>query len=302
MPQGRLTIAAGAPLLGAETLAINEIRYTPYVGFVVPVWNGTSIVGVNMTSELSQTLADTTKSPAAAVASSVYDIFFWLDGAVPRISRGPKWASTTSRGAGTGTSELTRIGGVLVNANAITNGPVANRGTYLGTLYTNAATALEFLPSVGLERGQPAKLPYWNAYNRVPVSLVCRDTSTSWSVNPGGVYVYLHANGVNRAEVVVGLDGQFLTAHWNQLANSSGAGNAVEFALMLDSLTALFGAVGRVDTTFITTLYMNHAAPVGPGFHYLAQCERMISGGTPCGAYGQSGGYCSSAMVLHWEY
>jgi len=182
VPQGRLTLTAGTPVMGTTTTAQNTIRYTPYHGLLVPNYNGTTVVPVSMGAELSQLTTDNTKSPAPCAANSNYDLFFWLDGATPRISRGPPWSSDTSRGTGAGTAEVTRVSGLLVNAQAITNGPAQYRGTYLGTIRTNAAALVDWNLGAQAAGGTAGILGVWNMYHRTKIGCKVQETANSWVV------------------------------------------------------------------------------------------------------------------------
>jgi hypothetical protein len=60
----------------------------------------------------------------------------------------------------------------LVNAQAITNGPAAQRGTYVGTICSNVSSTIDFqyASSVGGASGIAGFLHVWNMYNRVWVA------------------------------------------------------------------------------------------------------------------------------------
>ena len=103
----------------------------------------------------------TTKSPAAATTNSNYDLFVWNDGGTYRCTRGPAWSSDTARGTGAGTTELQLLNGILTNKNAITNGPAANKGTYVGTVRTNGSSQVDF-QLAGMGTGpQLPEPPFW---------------------------------------------------------------------------------------------------------------------------------------------
>src|SRR5262245_21621926 len=63
-PSGRLTLTTAVPFLVSTVTAATTIYYTPAVGNIVPLYNGTSFVPTAF-SEVSQATTDTTKSPAA---------------------------------------------------------------------------------------------------------------------------------------------------------------------------------------------------------------------------------------------
>ena len=112
--QGRLTLTSGTPYLSGDVTGATTVYFTPAVGNEVPIWNG-AVFSSTPFSEVSQALSDTTYSPAAAAASSLYDMFVWTSGGSIIVSRGPAWSSATSRGTGAGTSELQMVDGVYTN-------------------------------------------------------------------------------------------------------------------------------------------------------------------------------------------
>jgi len=175
-PQGRLTLQSATPVMTTTQSAKTTIYYTPYVGDQVPLYDGSSMVMTTF-AELSVATTDTTKSPAAIGASKVNDWFVWSDAGTVRISHGPDWTSDTARSAGTA---LVMVNGVLLNNASITNGPAAQRGTYVGTTRSNASSQLDWiLPSTAVGGGK-GTLAVWNAYNRVLSGGVCIDTTASW--------------------------------------------------------------------------------------------------------------------------
>jgi hypothetical protein len=157
-PGGRLTLTSGTPVMASDVTNATSVYYTPYQGAVVTLYDGSAWYDYTF-AELTNTLSDNTKNPAAAAADNNYDLFVWNDSGTLRLGRGPAWSSSTSRGTGAGTTELERVEGVWVNKVAITNGPTAQRGTYVGTVRTDS--------SGGQIDWSPASRMVWNAYNRV---------------------------------------------------------------------------------------------------------------------------------------
>jgi hypothetical protein len=166
-PQGRITLNTGVPVLTANTTGNNNIFYTPYVGNLVPIYNGTNFIPTAF-AETFQSTTDTTKSPAAVAANSLYDIFCWVDtGPTNRCTRGPAWTNSTTRGY-----TLTRTNGILLNTSSISNGPAALRGTYVGTIASNASSLIDWSVGGSASGGLIGQLMVWNMYNRVSVSAV----------------------------------------------------------------------------------------------------------------------------------
>jgi hypothetical protein len=200
-PQGRLTLTTATPVMTATTSAQTTVYYTPYAGSFVPIYDGTNF---QMTSfaEVSQLTTDTTKSPAAVAASSVYDIFCWIDtGPTNRCTRGPAWTNATTRSAGTA---LVRQNGIWLNNASITNGPAASRGTYVGTIASNAGSTIDYIFGAAASGGVPAVLNVWNAYNRVTVGTTVFDNGVGYNYTTG-VVRQARASAGNQISFVLGL-------------------------------------------------------------------------------------------------
>lgn len=95
IPSGRLALVSGTPFPDAEQTAKTTVYYTPALGNLVPVWNG-SAWGMTTFSEVSQALSDTTHSPAASAAWSCYDLFVWSNSGTITLSRGPAWSYSST--------------------------------------------------------------------------------------------------------------------------------------------------------------------------------------------------------------
>lgn len=269
-PQGRLTLTTATPVLTSTVSAQTTIYYTPYVGCLAPLYDGTYWTPT-VFSELSQATTDSTKSPAACTTNSNYDLFVWDDSGTLRCTRGPAWSSSTSRGTGAGTTELVRVNGILLNANAITNGPGASRGTYVGTIRTNGSSQVDFIFGASGTGGVAGVVGVWNAYNRVKFSHFVRDDTNSWTYN--GAYRSSNASTAMRVSFVRGLneDGVFAFAAVMMTNSASSAGHA---GICLDNTNDNngTGGEGAVNTSGAQPCcYANPA--VGLGFHFLQLTE-----------------------------
>jgi hypothetical protein len=241
-PGGRLTLATATPILTFDITA-TTIFYTPYEHNFIMLFNGTAweTRGFN---EISQTLADTTKSPAAAVANSAYDVFMWDDAGTLRATRGPVWTNTTTRSAGTA---LGRTNGMLVNSVAIANGPAAGRGVYVGSFVTNASNQVEWIANpAAANGGSNARIGLWNMYNRKVIGLRTLDnTLNGWSLINGQRV----ANGSNNNRITIfsGLVEDAVDLLINQPIN--GAGGVFSFTLigMNNAVTGNVGISGFVQ-------------------------------------------------------
>ena len=191
-PQGRLSLATATPVMTATLSAQGTIYYTPYIGNIIPLWNGSGFVPTVFT-ELTNILANSSTGnagPAAATFSSAYDLFVWNNAGTPTLTRGPAWTSSTSRSAGTQLQPQT-TSGILVNFNSITNGPNAGYGTYVGTIYTDGSAKANWIIGGNNTAGV---LNVWNMYNRVSAIATVTDTEIAYTYTTA---TYRQAGGLN---------------------------------------------------------------------------------------------------------
>ena len=199
-PQGRLTLTTATPVLTGTVSGAATIYYTPYHGNQIPIYDGANMVPTAF-AELSNATAQSSigkAGPAAVANNSNYDLFVWSDSGTIRLTRGPLWASDTTRGTGAGTTELQRINGIFTNKAAISNGPGANLATYVGTVRSNGTATIDWNTGTSTSGGGAASLNVWNAYNRVDVAGFVNDSTATWNYSST---TWRAANGSNSMRV-----------------------------------------------------------------------------------------------------
>lgn len=263
-PQGRITLSSGTPVMTATVAAAGTVYYTPYQGCTVPIFDGTNW-GHFTFAEISQLTTDATKSPASVTTNKNYDIFVWNDSGTIRATRGPAWSTDTSRGTGAGTTQLQMINGIQTNAVAITNGPGANRGTYVGTIRSNGTSTIDFTYGSAGAGGGQAKLGVWNMFNRVEIGTIVQDTNGAHTVGGGAS---ITGNTLNSAEA---------------MDNSST--NSIQVVIGL--------AEDGIDLTNQVTFSIN-ASTSSDG--YLAIGVNSTSSGTPYSRAGMSSGVAGNVF------
>jgi hypothetical protein len=244
LPQGRLTLTSGAPVLASDVSAATSILYTPYKGDLVPVSiNGTTFQ-MRQFAELTLTL--TTNH----LANTLYDVFIFDNSGTLTLGTGPAWsgsaAGSSARGSGAGTTEIARVNGLLVNKNSMTarNGSTtytvaANEGTYLGTFITTGSagtTAMVFNPAAATG-GTNNLLGVYNAYNRRPIRANSKEASTSWSYTLATIRS-LDNSASNRISYVDGLGEEYV-----------GGGMSIRIATAAVSGALARAGIGRNKTT-----------------------------------------------------
>lgn len=283
-PQGRLTLATGAPVMTGAQTGKTVIYYTPYVGNqIVVTTNGTSFTAVAFSELSNATTASSTGNagPAAVAANGNYDLFVWSNSGTLVLTRGPVWTSDTARGTGAGTTELQRVAGVWTNKNAITNGPTANLGTYVGTVRSNGSSQIDWNPNpAAAAGGATAILGVFNVYNRVLVGSSSQDNTASWSYTTA-TWRALNGSTSNRISYIDGLGEVSLSA---ALSTYVQVGTVHFLGINRDSTSAapsLTGATWNGNSTLIAQ------GPFAPslGFHYL-QAMEIDTGGASATVFG----------------
>jgi hypothetical protein len=236
-PQGRLTLTSGTPVLSTDTTAAATLYYTPYQGAFCPIFNGT-VWQVWPFAETSLALDSNTGHTGYQASGSLFDVFAFANGGSFAIGTGPAWASTSSRGTGAGTTQISLLNGLWVNSNSIalrfgsasgnTASVGANEATYLGTIYAtaNGQTGMQFKPAAALG-GSNSILGVYNAYNRVRAASRCVDSTSTWSYTTA-YWRALDGSTSNRITYVDGLGQSTATAKLSILmGGSAGGGNYI---------------------------------------------------------------------------
>jgi hypothetical protein len=271
-PSGRLTLTAATPIMTAAVAAGTTVYWTPYLGAQVPFYDGTNWTAQTL-AETSVATTNTTKNPAAIGASKVNDWFLWNDAGTVRLSHGPDWTNDTTRSAGTA---LVMLSGILMNNAAITNGPAASRGTYVGTTRSEADLSIAWSRGSAATGGGMAKLNVWNMYNRVAVAANVVDSTATWTCNVSSARS-ANSSTSNRVGFVSGLaeDNVQATIRGTVIGIAANTNGAIGMAL--DSTTAFdvqtYVLTGSATGTSDLTMTTNTAYVPQLGYHYIQALE-----------------------------
>lgn len=196
-PQGRITLTSATPVMGSSVAGATTVYWTPYGGDLLPIFDGANMVPTQF-PEVSQATTDTTKSPAAVAATKIYDLFAWNDAGTKRVTRGPAWTNATTRGY-----TFTIQNGIALNTSAITNGPAALRGTWVGTIASNGSSTIDYIFGSTGSSGVAGVFNVWNTYNRVNVACKVVDNSASYAYT-SNVIRQAHNSSAMQVSFVVG--------------------------------------------------------------------------------------------------
>lgn len=275
-PQGRLTLASGTPVMTSDQTGATTIYYTPYTGNQIPVYDGTQFSALTFTELTNATAASSSGNagPAAVTTNSNYDLFVWSNGGTPTLTRGPAWSSDTSRGTGAGTTELARVSGVWTNARAITNGPAANRGTYVGTVRSDGSSQINWALGGQASGGTAALLNVWNAYNRTTVRGLVTDNTDSWTYS-ALLFRMANSSAGMRVSFLQGLQEDYFDGRYTTRAAVTAGSCFAALAYNLTSVAftaAALATVGRVVEA-VTIVSPAEFSVQGFGFNFVQAME-----------------------------
>lgn len=294
-PGGRLTLTTAVPVTTSDVSAAGTVYYTPHRNNRIVLYDGSKWVWYTFT-ELSQATTDATKSPAACGNNSNYDVFVWNDAGTLRATRGPAWSSGVARGAGAGTTELEFFEGRYVNKEAITNGPAARRGLYVGSVRTDGAAVVN--DTLALRH-------VWNTYNRVERALLVIEATNNWAYSTN-VLRQANANAANQISLLAGMVEDAVEVEVRaHMANDTG-GAAASVGIGLDSTsTNVAGAlVTQITLGAALTGYAAGAKYVGfpgLGYHYLAWLEAATATGNTTWYGDNASSVLQSGMAGRWR-
>jgi len=277
-PQGRLTFEPTFAVVMTQNY-VNQgtIYYRQYVGDRVPIFNGSTWTMMVLPTNvgLSCLTSDTVKNPNAVGNAKINDWFVWNDGGTLRLSHGFDWPNDTGR---FGNSGIGSVNGIWMNASDITNGPLAARGTWVGTTRSNASGNIDWILGSLASLGGPAVLSLWNAYNRVDVSTQVSDSTASWaSTNPA---FHPANNSTNmRVSFVCGLAEEPFTACYYINGAPVAGGNTTAAGVGFDTTTAYSGYALTNQNVGLTPIF-GGTRQTAVGFHFFQAVEASQNSGS----------------------
>jgi hypothetical protein len=269
-PQGRLTLLSGSPVMNTSQSGKNTLFFN---GTQCPIFNGTNWVPTLIPGgEISALTTDATKSPAPIGPSKVNDWFVWNDAGTIRLSHGPDWTNDTTRA-----TAFVRVNGIYLNGVAITNGPAASRGTFVGTTRSNASSLLDWILGSAASGGGAAFLNVWNMYDRKNISTQVVDNGAGYNYT-AAVTRQARASAGNQINFVVGQsEDAFFASYIQEVSNGVGSAYGIIYIglnsnSVPSSIRALMYSSGGSGT--VATGYVSYTVPPPIGYNFLAALEK----------------------------
>lgn len=283
LPQGRLTLQSGVPVMTTTTSGVTSIYYTPYVGNRIPIWDGVQM-SMRRFDEIQTTTVDFTNNPAPVGNLKINDWFIYPDASgTLRICHGPDWTDNTTRSAGT---ILIRQEGLLLNNVAITNGPAAMRGTYVGTTMSNTTGKLDWIYGVRSSPPVGGFFGVWNMYFRAYLASFLSDSMGSWTYTSS---TPRQANNQPSAkfEYVSGIAEDVFVGHAQAGSWPDTQGYCLVSGVGYDTINSMNGLVGaNTGPTSVFVVGTGRFATASLGKHYMAMMEALNVSGATITIYG----------------
>lgn len=281
-PSVRLSLQVNAAIMHTNQTGKTVVYLSFYQGDHIPWYDGNGTWWrINMGASVSNDLTASSvghAGPAAAAVDSNYDLFYWVHSTLGQIlTRGPVWSTSTSRGTGVSSTELTTIDGYFVNKYAISNGPAANVGLYMGTIRTNGSAQVDWQSGAISNGWTPGRFHVWNMFNRKEFASFNGDTTDTWDYNLSTIRAPNGNTTTALVSVVRGVNEDPIWASYGCGVKCTSSGSQGVVGVALDGVAAFGGRPGiaaAASSDIIQTpvgLYIEQFA--GDGYHTINACE-----------------------------
>jgi len=292
-PGGRLTVVSGGCSVVTDQVAQTNLYYAPCNGRTVPVYDGTSVVSLDFTSGLNDTVGLTLALAGSAswAPNTLYDAFVT---ASRDLCTGPAYADS-----GAGTSARAATGGLAIAAGYPTNASngmtcrtgasttvscATNQCTYVGTVLTGAsAGTIDLKFGTNATNCGKAILSVYNAYNQKAVRASVSDSVQNWTYT-AATWRPAHGQTNCSIDVVAGQSTDVFSAKYLQRVNpvAGGAYGAITLGLngyatiAARAFSALFQCVGGT-TACTEVLVATMDDNLAPGLNTIYAMEQSDS-------------------------
>ena len=248
---GRLTLTTGVPVTTSDVTGATTLYYTPYVGNVTAVYNGSDWIAIE-SAEISIAV------PATTV--TMYDVFVYSNSGTLTLEL-TAWTNDTTRA-----TALAYQDGVLVKSGTITR-------RYLGSFRTTGVS--------GQTEDSATKRFLWNYYNRIRKTLTKVSADSTWTYTTE-TWRQANNSAANQVEFVIGLMEDTVELILQEsVSNSSNANASVAIGLNSTSnpATGTTNVAVDMDSTICdVSARLNTFARIG--YSYAAWLEISSASGT----------------------
>jgi hypothetical protein len=290
IPSVRLSLAAGVAVTESDIVGATTVHIVPVGHIATAIYNGTGDA-VWLRDALSVAL-DATDHPAA----KNYDVFEAVVAGAVIVGTGPEWGagavagSDTSRGTGSGSTEVELFHGRMVNKNSIT---LRATGGAEHVVPARQANLLGSFRTVGAGETEDSKLRRFvsSAYMPAQRAMERAEATDNWNYSTGA---WRQANGSadNKVSFINSLGGGIAEACVNCIVSTSGGVVFPSVGVGVDSSTSnvaiLLSQATSTTVSGVGVAAFYKGAP-GVGYHEIRWLE--YGGGADTQTwYGDAGG------------
>ncbi|MBI1274119.1 MAG: hypothetical protein GC131_08580 [Alphaproteobacteria bacterium] len=234
-PGGRLTLSSNTPVMIADVNAATTIYYAAFVGDLVPIYDGTNWSEYALGGQISLALDSDSGHTGYQQSGKLFDLVIRNNSGSAQLCTGPAWSSDTARA-----SAIVMQNGIWTNSGSwtakcdttsSTYTCSANQCTYVGTMYAtaNGQTQMNMFPGQAAG-GTNNIVGLYNAYNRVRLVSVERDSTANYSYTTGAWRACNNSTS-NRITFVDGLGQSIIVAPMQGNLTVGTSGFAMQSAL-----------------------------------------------------------------------
>jgi len=252
--EARLTLETGVPVSTSDQTGKTTVYLTPYKGNRIRLYNGSSWVTHNLSSEISIAVPATT--------SQMYDLFVYDSAGL--TLEAVAWTDDTNRATALAVQD-----GIYVKTGTLTK-------RYVGSFRTTGVS--------GQTEDSRAKRFLWNYYNRVARKMqAALETADTWTYTTA-TYRQANANAANQLDFIIGVSEDAVHARLLAMARNSTTTIDRLAAIGLDSTTTAVSDLLHNNGQPAANVVHPHIAEwtgyPGIGRHFLAWLEYSTATGT----------------------
>ncbi len=246
-PGGYLTPVSGTPFITGDVTGVSQLFYTPDAHNGLPVMRAGQFE--------CEAFDERPISLAGLAANSIFDLYSFDECGRVRYGWSPAWQTSTAgagaRGAGPGTIEQIRLGGLWVNKypiSALLNGVTRivgeKRGVWLASVSIGSGDGQA---NFHRSYGQSRRWDVFNPYNSRLIYLKGGDPTASWTLNTVNTGRASNGNTANSLSIFTALTDCTVDLRFIQsmFAAGAGANSDAGIGIGINSTTIMSGKIGR---------------------------------------------------------
>lgn len=200
-----------------------------------------------------------------------------------------------------GNCERKAVSGFLLNKNAISNGPAASRGTYVGTIRTNSSSTCDWIFAGTGAGGVQGYFGVWNLYNSVRFGTINKDTSGFNATTTINTWLRKGGNSkTNGVYLMRGLDQTMVHARSSDIGGAGASGQVLLAGVAINALVAS-GVQQYVLGTALVPLVSSYSGAAFQGWGVIFPAEYSTTASAGFWSANISAGVGDTGFTVEFE-